>query len=224
MTETEATQPPKRKRGRPRKNPAPPAEPPPNTDAMTEDQKTALRFHHKKKITTAQKAKERAVADLRNCRKQAKADCGDEGLKEIDVAIKMDSPEGEALARAEVDRLIRVAKWMGADIGQQLELMDTVPQRDWYEDGKRAGLAGETGKPPEGLVQEDGQKWLTGWQAGQKVLLDDFGKKSAAANGTNGQDDDDRDLRPSHLRNDEGRQQDGGPAIGTEPPTHTVQE
>lgn len=206
------------KRGRPKKTqPETPTDgetPPANTAAMTEDQRKALHFQHVKKLKRLKEQKDQAVAAIRNARKTAKADLGDEGLKEIDAAIRLATPEGEAEARATVDRMIRVAQWHGANIGAQLELLATIPLRDWYEEGKRLGLEGAALKFPDGISQADEQKYADGYHAGQAVLGQGFGRQDVA--------EDETDLRPNSLKQAELERKTDQPAIGSEPATTRV--
>lgn len=82
------------------------------------------------------------------------------------------SPAG-LQASANQERLERT--WAGLPHGlpvhpkpqMQLE-MDAL--RDYRAEGRRAGLMGEPGLPPEGVVGDDMQQWMTGWGEGQSEI------------------------------------------------------
>jgi hypothetical protein len=179
----------RKKQSAPSSPPGAPEAPPPNKIALTDDQRQVLFFQHKRALEAAVTAKDRAVSDLRNVKKAAKVDLGEHAVEDLEIALKLDTPSGEAAMRAQIERQIRVARWMGADIGQQLDLLDTLPARDWRADGKRAGLAGENATPPDGISQGDGQLWLEGWHEGQAVLVEGFGKKTTTVEGAEPVDD-----------------------------------
>lgn len=200
------------------------APPPKNVTALTGDQLQALHHHHARKIAAQKAALARATADLRNARKVAKADLGDSGLKDIDVALKLSTPEGEAEAREAVERIRRVAIWYGADIGSQLGLLDTLPRKDWRADGKRAGLMGEALRFPDGLASEHQQLYAEGWHEGQAVLLEGFGGKVGDTS-EKPADASAEDLRGSAQKRAEEEARTGKPSkIGTEPSTATVKQ
>lgn len=204
-----------------------PAPPPRNIGALTPDERLALHLQHCRKIRAAIDAKNRAVADMRNFRKVAKSDLGDEGLKEVDTALEMETPAGEAKMRDQFERIKRVAAWHGADIGTQLGLLDTLPTRDWFEDGKRQGLAGEAYVPHGGLSSADEGRRLQGYEAGQAVLRQGFFKtdvvdgngSAAAAPGAPAEGEE--DLRGAEQRQ---RASELAPGIGTEPSTARVKQ
>lgn len=145
-------------------------------NGLTEDQRIALHFQHLDTVEEQKRELAEANSRYRNARKAAKADLGEEGLAEIDEAMRQSTPEGEADARADLDRMIRVARWHGASIGQQMSMLDALPPRNFEAEGKLAGLRGLAAKPPEGLAQADMQTWLTGYYQGQAVLAEGFGR------------------------------------------------
>lgn len=185
----------------------------PNMVALTPDARLALHFQHADKIADLEAAARAANGRLRTARKTAKGDLGEEGLKEIDVAIWSATPEGQAEIRAEVERMVRVSAWHGTDLGGQVSFLNALPPRDFKNEGKLSGLHGTLCKPPDGLSQADAQLWMEGWGLGQAVLIEGFGKRGAVDQGEHkahvasetakaeaGAGDDGRDLRAPFMR------------------------
>jgi hypothetical protein len=70
---------------------------------------------------------------------------------------------------------LRYLSYANIQVGVQMDLFNGAGAAvatgvDWHAEGLFAGLAGEDGIPPENLSQEDGQRWLAGWQDGQREL------------------------------------------------------
>lgn len=146
---------------------------------LTEDEKRALHSQHRKEYETALADKKAADAHLKNVCKTAKAELGKDAVADIKSAIALDEPGGEAAHRAEIDRMLKIARWMGAPVGTQFTFTeDMTPAVDKArEAGKRAGLAGEPRHPPHDATVPQHGAWCEGWQEGQAVLASDFRKK-----------------------------------------------
>lgn len=142
---------------------------------LTDDQKQALFWQHKKLYEKALAAKKLADAELKNAAKLIKA----EGsvLDEIKMAA-MDPAAFEVHAKSKAESLIRVARYIGSPIGTQFALFDgpdrTSAEEKAFADGKRAGLAGEDASPPYAKHLPQAQNWMTGWHEGQAVLAKGF--------------------------------------------------
>lgn len=146
---------------------------------LTDDQRQALFFQHRKQYSTLLAAKKAADAALKNACKLAKAELGDDAIDSIKDAILLETPEGEAELKARIERQMRVARWMGLPVGAQADLFgeDRTPAADKaFADGKRAGLAGETARPPHDPSTEQYRRWLSGHAEGQAVLAKGFGR------------------------------------------------
>ena len=146
-------------------------ESPPSDHNLSPDQRVALHHNHVRKYEEAVRRKDRAAADLRNVCKLIKAEGGT--LEAIKLSVKLQSPEGEKAVRLQIEEMIRIARWMGASVGYQMEMFeDRRPATDRaYDDGKVAGLSGQIRKPPfsePSLPQY--QRWLEGWGDGQAGL------------------------------------------------------
>lgn len=140
-------------------------------DGLTEDQQRALGFLHKGKYEKALADKKAAAAAFLNCTKIAKAD--GVSVDDIKLLIRLDTPEGEASLRAELNRQLEVARWAGSEIGTQFSLLDEPdrsPLEDRaFEEGKRAGMKGESlNSPYEGAA---GAAYAEGWHIGQEALF-----------------------------------------------------
>lgn len=136
---------------------------------LSNDQRAALLMQACSQVEKKQEAIAALTADIRNIRKTAKAD----GISpaELNYALhlrKADPDEAVALFRQQV----QIAQWLAHPIGKQASLFDAdrTPLEDRaFDEGKAAGLAGESAKPPYDAVP--GQKWMDGWHSGQAVLL-----------------------------------------------------
>lgn len=142
-------------------------------EPLTDEQQQKLFFTHVELYKVKLEGFKAAQAALKNAGKLIKS----EGTRLADVkeAIALESPEGEKALKEDIERKLRVARWMGASIGTQFSFLDEdrTPSVDKAEeDGKRAGMRGEAPNPPHhyGLLQQ--QAWLKGWHVGQKVNLD----------------------------------------------------
>lgn len=138
---------------------------------LTAEHRRALGFHHKEHYAVALAAKKKAEADFKNICKRALAD----GIStdDIKLLIKLDSPEGEAELRAELNRQIEVARWAGSEVGTQFSFLDepdrTPIEERAYEEGKVAGYKAAAAQPPyEGAAE---QEWLRGYHDGQQTLM-----------------------------------------------------
>lgn len=146
---------------------------------LTEDERRALLYEHKRDYATALEHKKAADAALKNVCKRARAELGKDAVADIKDLIALDSPEGEAALKAEIERKIRIAKWAGAPMGTQFSFdADLTPAVERaYDLGKIAGLSGGVCKPPHDPSVPQYQQWFNGWQDGQAVLASGFKKK-----------------------------------------------
>lgn len=141
---------------------------------LTEDQRIALTFQHKRAFEKALGVKKQADADLRNVSKLCKAELGEDGVANIKDMIALETEEGEKKLKASVERQLRVAKWMGLPFGAQGGLFESVDRRPAtekaYENGKRDGLAGAPQHNPHDPSVPQHGEYLRGWSDGQAVL------------------------------------------------------
>jgi ribosome modulation factor len=147
-----------------------------NSEALTDDQNQALFFSHKRAYEAAlAKKKEAAAAFLKVC-KLAKSELGDDAVLSIKDAILLDTDEGEAKLRADLERQLRIARWMNVPFGQQAELFsDANDRRPATEraraEGKKAGMEGLAMKPPYHTALPQFDQWVEGWHEGQAAIF-----------------------------------------------------
>lgn len=145
---------------------------PGHNSVLTDEEKRALTLHHKKLYEAADAIVEKAKSDRTAVADLAKADLGKGALADIkDMILAGD----EAKMKKHVERTLRLARWAGMPIGSQPALFDPITTPE--EDGKTAGMSGEKCEPPQNMAQESAQKWISGWHAGQTVLMSAFKKK-----------------------------------------------
>lgn len=140
---------------------------------LTDDERRALTFQHKRHYEEALATKKAADAALKNVCKKAKAECGDHAVADIKDLIVMDEPAGELALRAEVERKLRVARWSNAPMGTQFGLFDPdrTPAVDRaFEEGKKAGMEGKSCAPPHDASVPQYKQWMDGWNEGQAIL------------------------------------------------------
>lgn len=150
------------------------AEATPTPDPLTEDQRIALTFMHKKLYSEALALKKAADAQLKNSAKLARAELGPTAINDIKDMIALESPEGEAALRQNVERQMKIARWMGMAVGTQAEIFVDVDRTPAIErakaEGKRVGLAGDPCAPPHAPETEQYREWMAGFHEGQAVL------------------------------------------------------
>lgn len=147
---------------------------------LTDDEKRALFFQHKRIYELALAAKKQADSALKNVCKKAKAECGNDAVSDIKDAIAFEGDDGREKFTAEIERKHRVARWLGLPVGSEpsfFEAVDRAPSEDAaYDEGKRAGMAGEIRRPPHDPSVPQYDRWLTGWSDGQQILASAFNK------------------------------------------------
>lgn len=144
-----------------------------HNSGLTGDQLQALTLQHKAKYQKSLAAKKEADAAFRNICKQAKAELGEDAIDDIKLAIELDSEEGQARLKADMERRARVAAWFGLEIGTQGALFapDRTPVEDKaFAEGKRAGMEGTLRSAPQHYAQDIAERWYQGYDAGQTII------------------------------------------------------
>lgn len=142
---------------------------------LTDEQRQALFFQHKKSYQAKLAAKKETDAAFKNACELARAELGKDAVDEIKDAILLEADEGDAILQARIERQLRIARYMGAIAGTQFEMFagpDRTPAVDRArEEGRRSGMQGETLRSPydPGLPQNDA--FIEGWHLGQKALF-----------------------------------------------------
>jgi ribosome modulation factor len=147
---------------------------------LTDDEKRALLIQHKGRYAVALAVKKAADADIKNICKKAKAECGDAAVDEIKDAIAVEQPGGREKIEAEIARKYRIARWMGLPVASEPRMFEEVDRRPSvdiaYDQGKAAGMAGETKKPPYDTSVPQYMRWMEGWDDGQDIVTSAFKK------------------------------------------------
>lgn len=141
---------------------------------LTDEQRQALHLNqHVPAYAKALEAKKTADAELKNVCKLIKAEGGSVSAVKLTLALR--TPEGEAAFRARLAEEHEVAVWNG--VGVQIDLFadtDQPAEEKAYEAGKRAGMAGESAKPPHDPSVPQYRRWMEGHADGQAVLAQGF--------------------------------------------------
>ncbi|TJW14377.1 MAG: hypothetical protein E5W82_10395 [Mesorhizobium sp.] len=143
-----------------------------SAEQLSDDQLQGLTRQHGQKRAKLVEAEKKAKADRMNFDKIIKSDLGSTGLANIKLLDDLETPEGEARIKADMERQAMVARWAGLAIGTQGALFDTDrrPVEDRaFDDGKRDGMAGKTLSSPHAAGTEAYNKYVQGWHAGQAV-------------------------------------------------------
>lgn len=146
---------------------------PKTAETISDDQLYSLTETHRQKYELLLEAKNKANKALIDYGRIIKSDLGATGLQDIKDIICLDTPEGEALMKAEMERKARVMRWMGCPIGSQGALFseeDRTPIKDRaFAEGKRQGLAGESINNPHHHTTEAHRSMVEGYDAGQAI-------------------------------------------------------
>lgn len=113
-----------------------------------------------------------ANANLRNAYKTAKAD----GFlkKDFDVAFEIQGAEGEKAKKAAIARELTIARWLGCDLGAQLDLFledARVPITDRaYDEGQSASMQNQKAAPSYDPNTEAYRSYMAGFHEHQATL------------------------------------------------------
>lgn len=142
----------------------------------------ALFLRHLKKVKEQRATLNTANADLRNVYKSAKAQGGFEKT-DFDYAIEVGTAEAEAKARAKIARRLQIARYMGSDLGAQLELFlepDRTPAADRaYGEGQTVSMEGGTPNPPYAPETEQFRQFMQGYHDDQERITKGIKKTDA---------------------------------------------
>lgn len=145
---------------------------------LTEDERRALHYRHCREYEVVLAAKKKSDADLKNVAKRIKAES--DSVAKVKKTIQARSAEGEADLKAEIAETAEVLRWAGTSVGETVDLfpVDRAPSVDRaHAEGKRAGLNGETCKPPHDPSVPQYKTWMEGWHEGQAALASAFEKQ-----------------------------------------------
>lgn len=149
-----------------------------HNSSLTEEEQRALLVNGVGEIIELQDKLATINASIRNVRKKLKANGYDN--VEVNFAIKLRRSEDHEADQTEWRKMIRAALFMAHPIGTQPDLfyqagdgVDRTPSVDKaYEEGKMVGMEGKQRcEPPSHYGNEQQQKWIEGWHAGQALLM-----------------------------------------------------
>lgn len=114
-----------------------------------------------------------ANSNYRSALKTAKKD----GFSKHDfeTAWAIQEADGEKAKKSAIARDLTIAKWLGADLGAQLDLFlqdERVPAVDRArEEGIAASMKGESAKPPYDPATAQAREWLAGFHSDQERVI-----------------------------------------------------
>jgi hypothetical protein len=141
-----------------------------NSPVNEEDR--ALFLNHLPKIADLKAKLNTANSNLRNAYKTAKAD----GFLKADfeTAFQIQEAEGEKAKKAAIARDLTIAKWLGCDLGTQLDLFvqdERVPLAERaYEEGKIASMQNQAAVPSYDPSTEGYREYMRGFHDHQATL------------------------------------------------------
>jgi hypothetical protein len=139
----------------------------------SDDEERALFLHHLGKLPKLIKAKDDAVNAIRGFYKTAKAD----GFVKFDFdeASIIQGSDGEKKKQEAIRRSLQIARWLGCDLGTQLDMFSEpvrVPAVDRaYEDGLTVGMMGGTAGPAHAPETEQYRRYMEGFHEGNERRL-----------------------------------------------------
>jgi len=100
--------------------------------------------------------------------------------KDFDEVKKLQGAEGEKVKKAAIVRSLRIARWLGMDLGAQLDMFEQderVPAADrCYEEGKTMAMSGQSLKTDHAPETEQYRETVRGWHDGQAIISRGFKK------------------------------------------------
>jgi hypothetical protein len=172
-----------RTKPKPRPKPAPKPEPKPaaktksngkpRSRSVNETDKALFLQSHLPKIASIKGQINDLTADLRNAYKSAKADGF---LKaDFDTAFELQRPGGELKKKAAIARNLTVARWLGYDLGNQLDLFvedDQTPAKERaYGEGQTASMTNKAAVPPYDPGSDLHAAYMKGFHDDQERIL-----------------------------------------------------
>ena len=148
------------------------------TNPDTDLEAKALFLQNLTKVADLKGKLNTANANLRNAYKTAKAD----GFlkKDFDVAFEIQGAEGEKKKKAAIARELTIAKWLGCDLGEQLDMFlepSRVPAEDRaYEEGQTASMTGKSATPSYHPATPQHAAYMKGYHDHQATLSSGFKK------------------------------------------------
>lgn len=144
-----------------------------HNSSLTDDERRALTLHHKRLYEEADAKVELAKTGRKAVEDLAKSDLGKKVVADIKDMIAY---ADEAKLKGNLERALRLARWLGMPVGTQVNLFDAPVDDRAAQEGSTAGMAGADCKPPVHYSAESSQRWIAAWHEGQATLTAAFGK------------------------------------------------
>ena len=147
-------------------------------------EKRALFLKNKDDYAKATERQKKAVAAVRNIAKTIKADGFT--LRQVKLAIQLETPEGEAEFRSLVANDLLAAQYAGAQIGAQLQLFledkDRTPAVDQaFDEGLRDAMANKAAKPDYDPSTPMYSRYLDGFHSYSADIINKNNKPNSAS-------------------------------------------
>lgn len=143
----------------------------PIQDELTDGQIYSRTEDKRQEYERLLKAKTDAATNFLNFCKETRKLLGDNAIDDIKELIAGETPEGEARLKAQVERRLRVLRWMEVPIGSHGELfpaIDAAPITERaFNSGRRHALAGESMNNPHHASTEASRSYVAGYEKGQ---------------------------------------------------------
>lgn len=176
--------------------------PKPTAEQLSDQQRQVLLLSYRRKIKPLLVAEKSAKANVTKQYELAKK----EGItkKDIETALLLETEEGREKVTNQIQSLLNVDRWVGGEVGTQLDMFTTDNKTKNFEDGRLAALDDQAARPPGHLSQAASQRWMDGHAAGRLQLNESrsIGFKSLGETAAG--------IVPG--------------ALGTEPATHVTQQ
>lgn len=142
---------------------------------LTDEQRQTLTYQAADQLQRLVGEKDSVVGKIRSLKKQIKSDLGAGGVADVELVIRLRSPEGEDALKAKIEAQARIMRWLGIPIGTQGSLfpdVDMTPSDDKaYAHGKRDGLAGAARSTDYHPATSQSHRYSDGYDEGQAVLV-----------------------------------------------------
>lgn len=141
-------------------------------EQLTDQERQKLLFSHKRKIKPLLEAEKLAKGAVTKAYELAKK----EGIpkSELKLAIAYETEDGEEKQGKEIERILRIARWMNVPLGSQFEMFSNgkkvKPSEKYFEDGRIAALDDQPRKPPSHIVDNMTVHWFEGYDVGRKAM------------------------------------------------------
>jgi ribosome modulation factor len=147
-----------------------------NSKPLSDAERQALHFRHVTEYQRELAAKKKADAELKNTAKRILSEGG--SVAAVKQTIELSTPEGETAFRARMAEMAEVAAWNGVGIQVDMFADEREPAEDRaFGEGRRAGMKGESNKPPYDPSVPQYAKWLDGYSEGNAVLFSEGFKR-----------------------------------------------